>query len=334
MSAVLDPETRSTISPDALRSLDEPSVPPSVREMGPSNTNGHGDADAHPDEGRHAVAEVDGVDLHWVEYGDASDRAPVLFLHGLNDSHLTWRRVASALAVDRRVLALDLPGHGLSGRPDASYKLDWYAGIVAKWIHTMGLEPVDIVGHSLGGGVAQALLLEKSVTIRRLVLAASGGLGKDVAFVLRLASLPSVVELFGQPFMAMGTSLALRPWRAVLPLEHIEELSAMNGREGSARAFSRTVRDVIDWRGQKKSFFTRASEIGELPPITVLWGDCDPIIPIAHGRAFARAVDGVRFEELTGCGHYLHHDAPEAFLRSVRDALDAPSWPEMHLRSG
>jgi pimeloyl-ACP methyl ester carboxylesterase len=311
--------------------LDEPSVPPSVREMGPSNTN----ADRDSLRERHAVAEIDGVDLHWVEYGDASDRTPVLFLHGLNDSHLTWRRIASALAGDRRVLALDLPGHGLSGRPDASYKLEWYAHLVARWLETLGLDQVDVVGHSLGGGVAQALLLEKmGVRIRRLVLAASGGLGKDIAWVLRLASLPSVVELFGQPFMAMGTSLALRPWRGVLPDEHIEELSAMNAREGSARAFSRTVRDVIDWRGQKQSFFERVSEIAELPPITVLWGDVDPIIPIAHGRALAQAVDGVRFEALPGCGHYLHHDAPDAFLRSVRDALDAPSWPEMHLRSG
>jgi hypothetical protein len=40
----------------------------------------------------------------------------------------------------------------------------------------------------------------------------------------------------------------------------------------------------------------------------------------------------VRFCELTGCGHYLHHDDPLAFLRGVRDALDAPSWPAMRVR--
>ena len=53
--------------------------------------------------------------------------------------------------------------------------------------------------------------------VRRLVLAAPGGLGKEVALVLRVASLPGLVERFGQPFMALGTWLELGSWRARLP---------------------------------------------------------------------------------------------------------------------
>ena len=281
---------------------------------------------------RHCLRVIDGVKLHWAEYGDSGGRPAVVLLHGLNDSHLTWRQIAPALARNRAVLALDLPGHGLSDRPDAGYELGWYAQLVARWIDALGCEAVDVVGHSLGGGVALMLLAERRARIRRLVLAAPGGLGREIAFVLRLASVPGVVELFGQPFMSIGTRLALRRWRQRLPEDYIAELSAMNATRGSARAFARTVRHLIDFRGQRHSFLHHAHELGQLPPIAVLWGDGDDIIPSEHGRSLVRVMDGVRFRELAGCGHYLHHDDPAAFLQGVRDALDATSWPTMRLR--
>jgi pimeloyl-ACP methyl ester carboxylesterase len=281
---------------------------------------------------------VDGVLLHWVEFGPSVgksfEKPTVVLLHGLNDSHLTWTRIAPELARDRRVLVLDLPGHGHSDRPDAGYELAWYGRIVACWIEALGLEPreqVDIVGHSLGGGIALMLLDVCRARIRRLVLAAPGGLGKEITFLLRLASVPGVIERVGQPFMGLGTRMALRRWRHRLPIGYIAELSAMNSRRGTARAFARTVHGLVDWRGQRHSFFRHAHELADLPPIAVLWGDRDSVLPIAHGRALAQGMNGVRLTELTGCGHYLHHDDPESFLKGVRDALDAFSWPPVRV---
>jgi pimeloyl-ACP methyl ester carboxylesterase len=286
----------------------------------------------------HCRRTVEGVLLHWVEFGRSVgkpfEKTTTVLLHGLNDSHLTWTRIAPELARDRRVLVLDLPGHGHSDRPDAKYELAWYGQIVGRWLEELGLQPreqVDIVGHSLGGGIALMLLDVCRPRIRRLVLAAPGGLGKEIAFLLRLASLPGVVERVGQPFMAAGTRLALRHWREKLPIGYIAELSAMNSRRGAARAFARTVRGLVDWSGQRHSFFRHAHEFADLPPIAVLWGDRDSVIPIAHGRALAQGMDGVRLTELTGCGHYLHHDDPESFLQGVRDALDAFSWPPVRV---
>jgi pimeloyl-ACP methyl ester carboxylesterase len=172
--------------------------------------------------------------------------------------------------------------------------------------------------------------------IRRLVLAAPGGLGKEIGLGLRIASLPGVagiVERIGQPFMALGTWLALIRWRARLPHGQIYAMSAMNARRGTARAFARTVRHLMSWNGQRHSFFLHAHEIGELPPIAVLWGDRDAIVPMAHGMALARRVEGVRFEQLTDCGHHLQHDNPRLFCQAVLDALDASSWPPMRLRA-
>ncbi len=280
-------------------------------------------------ETRDHFVEVEGVRLHWAEAGHAPGAPRVVLLHGLNNSCLSWSHLAPLLAADRRVLMPDLPGHGRSDRPDAGYELDWYARIIARWLEAVGVDSADIIGHSFGGGVAQMLLLHCPERIRRLVLVAPGGLGKDIAWPLRLASLPGVVEYLGQPFMALGTHLALRGAREGVTREEVAELSRFNSRSrpGSARAFARTVRDVIDWRGQRRSFFDRVKDVHRLPPLLVIWGDRDALIPVEQGRASAALLEGTVFRVFEGCGHYLHNERPEAFVRTVRQFLDDPTMP-------
>jgi pimeloyl-ACP methyl ester carboxylesterase len=281
----------------------------------------------------HHSIEIEGVRLHWSELSGAAGAPPLVLLHGLNNSSLSWSRVAPLFAVDRRVLMLDLPGHGESDRPDAGYELDWYAHIVARWLDAIGLEQADVVGHSFGGGIAQMLLLKCPKRVRRLVLVAPGGLGKGVGWWLRLASFPRLVEALGQPFMALGTRLALRGVGEGVTAEEVAELSRFNAQAGSARAFARSVRDVIDWRGQRRNFFHRVQEIAKLPAILVLWGDRDGLIPVEQGRAFAAALEGTVFRIFQGSGHFLHNERPEAFVAAVREFLDDPAVPEAHLKN-
>jgi pimeloyl-ACP methyl ester carboxylesterase len=225
----------------------------------------------------------------------------------------------------------DLLGCGLSDRPDATYALSWHAGVIAQWLEAIGVQEVDVVGHSFGGGVGQMLLLEPTVRVRRLGLLASGGLGRDVGLWLRLATLP-LVESFGQPFMRHGTRYFLRSLNPSLRVEDLERMSAMNARKGSARAFARTVRDVIDWRGQRRMFFERAHEVANLPPVLICWGDRDGVIPIEHGIAFARAVDCVTFHRIEGAGHWLHHERPEQVVEALRAFIDEPQLDCIRLR--
>jgi pimeloyl-ACP methyl ester carboxylesterase len=275
---------------------------------------------------------VEGARIHWCELPGDPSRVPLLLLHGLNDSHLTWKHIAPKLAQGRRVLMPDLLGCGLSERPDATYALSWHAGMIAKWLELIGVPEVDVVGHSLGGGIGQMLLLEPTVRVRRLVLLASGGLGRDVGVWLRLAAVGSLVERFGQPFMAHGTRLALRSMHRSLGAEDLERLASMNARTGTARAFARTVRDVIDWRGQRRLFSQHAHLIEAFPPVVVCWGDRDAIIPIAHGLAFAQTMDGVRFHRVAGAGHWLHHEQPDLIVETLRGFLEEAHCESIRLR--
>ncbi len=278
---------------------------------------------------KRGMRSVSGVDLHWAEMGDGP---PLVLLHGLTDSHRTWFRVAPELARTHRVLMPDLAGHGLSSRPDASYELSWHAKIVADWLDSLGVEPADVIGHSFGGGVAQWLLLERRARVRRLGLVSAGGLGREVSFSLRLAAIPGVVEAFGQPFMGVGTHIALRTLGAAYARHEIAELSWMNAQPGSARALARTVRDVIDMRGQRRHFFERAHEVAELPPIGVFWGAGDPVIPMAHAGSLMERVEGAQFTQFEGCGHFPHREQPDAFVAALRRFVDDPETRPVRLR--
>jgi pimeloyl-ACP methyl ester carboxylesterase len=279
------------------------------------------------------TAEVQGTEIHWLQLGKRSSAPPVILLHGLNDCSQTWLHIAEVLAHDRQVLVPDLPGHGFSSRPDASYTLDWYAWTISEWLKSLDIPQADIMGHSFGGGIAQVMLLLCRERIRRLILVSSGGLGREISVFMRLASVPLLVEKLGQPFMGIGTTIALHLARDGRKRSDIAILSRMNSRQGSARAFSRTVRDIINWRGQRRVYSDRVHEISDLPPILLLWGKGDSIIPARHATHFTSRVSNVRIFVFDGCGHYPHFQKRDLFLTKVVEFLNDAGVPHARLNT-
>jgi pimeloyl-ACP methyl ester carboxylesterase len=279
-------------------------------------------------EARTGLLRVGETDLHWTELGEGR---PLVLLHGLCDSHLTWSRLAPRLAAGRRVLMLDLPGHGLSGRPDASYALDWHAQTVAAWLDALGLDEIDLVGHSYGGGVAQWLVLLRHDRIRRLALVAAGGLGREVSPELRAAALTGALA-HADPVLGIGTHFGFHAAGGDFDRREMAMLRWMNGKPGTGRAFARTVDDVIDWRGQKRGLLDRVHEVASLPPTALFWGDRDRVIPVKHGIETARVMEGATLVRYSGVGHFPHRQRAEHMARSLGDFIDADTLPRPFIR--
>ena len=278
----------------------------------------------------HHQVDLGEVDLHWTEAGQGP---PVLLLHGLNDSHRTWREIWPRMP-GRRILMLDLPGHGMSSRPDAPYTLDWNATQIARWIDQLDLRDLDVIGHSYGGGVAQWLLLKCRSRIRRLALLSSGGLGREVYAWLRLASTPVLIEAFGQRWMGPIAGFAMARATTTDVRAEIALLVSYLQKPGSARAFSRTVRDVIRWRGQTRNLFDRVTEVSELPPVRLFWGARDVILPISQATATAALLENCELIRFENSGHFVHWEEPEALATALRLFLEAPDAPSIQIREG
>jgi pimeloyl-ACP methyl ester carboxylesterase len=268
------------------------------------------------------VTRVDGTSIAWTEMGKGP---PLVLLHGLADSHRTWRATAPGLANRFRVLMPDLPGHGLSSRPDAPYTLEWYAHTLGSWFDAAGVERAHVIGHSFGGGVAQWMLLDGRARVDKLVLVASGGLGREVSLGLRLASLP-IVGALAQPFMGVGTHLAMAGLARIWSRDEIRRAAWMNGAPGTGMAFHRTVAGCIDLLGQRVQTWERIGEI-DLPPLALLWGTRDPILPIHQGMRARDLLQGAAFTRYDGVGHFPHLEVPSRFTSDVERFLEDPQSP-------
>jgi pimeloyl-ACP methyl ester carboxylesterase len=243
----------------------------------------------------------------------------MVFMHGLCDSHLTWLPLSRAFE-DRRLLLLDLPGHGMSGRPDAPYTPEYYADVVGAWWDELGLEDVHLVGHSYGGAIAQMMLLSRAPQVSSLTLLAPGGHGPEVGAGLKLMTLPGA-----EAVMRLVFGPGARVYFGAQPgytRENAAQAGWQSAKPGTARAVVRTVRAVIDAGGQTRLVHERAHEMGELPPTAMLWGDADPIIPVSHATRAATWLRDLDLRIYPGVGHFPHLERTKRVARDMAELLD------------
>ena len=230
--------------------------------------------------------ELHGERIAYREVGDPDAAEALLLIHGMAGSSNTWRAIMPKLAGSYRVIAPDLLGHGESAKPRTDYSLGALAVGLRDLLDELGIESATIIGQSLGGGIAMQFLYQHPDYCRRLVLISSGGLGQDVGLVLRLLSAPGaelVLPIIApQPVLRAGD--ALRSWLSARGLRSprgAEMWSAYSsfGDAATRSAFHRTLRSVVDYRGQAVSALNRLQMRAEMPTLTI-WGEDDTIIPV------------------------------------------------------
>jgi pimeloyl-ACP methyl ester carboxylesterase len=191
----------------------------------------------------------------------------------------------------------------------------------------LGITRVTVVGHSLGGGVAMQFIYQHPDYCQRLVLISSGGLGPDVGWTLRLLSAPGaelVLPIIApQPVLNVGNTLrslfSVAGIRSPRASEIWDAYSSLS--DGQTRqAFLRTLRSVVDYRGQVVSALNRLHFRSELPTLAI-WGERDSIIPVDHGHAAHAARPGSRLEVLSGVGHFPQVECPTAMVEILDDFI-------------
>jgi pimeloyl-ACP methyl ester carboxylesterase len=285
---------------------------------------------------------------HRRAYRMMGDGPALLLLHGIGDSSASWVPLMPALAERYTVIAPDLLGHGNSARPRADYSVAAYANGMRDLLEVLGVERATVVGHSLGGGVAAQFAYQYPDRCERLVLVASGGVARAVTPFLRVASAPFaefVLPLMQLPLGRLGA-------RAIIEVLRVsghdlgrdsEELKRVFDAfpDTAARvAFTRTLRSVVDWRGQVVTLRDRCY-LAEAMPIMIVWGTRDAVIPVHHAKAAHAAMPGSRLVIFEGAGHFPHHAERDRFVTELNRFIDiaAPSkhnperWREL-LRSG
>ncbi len=261
-----------------------------------------------------------GGDIAYVDAG-APDAPPVLLLHGFPLSSFEWRDLLPLFASRFRVIAPDLLGSGDSDKPvGRSLDLGAQAGYMRELLVQLGIEQLAVVGHSVGGGIAQLLALD-GAGVEALVLVdsisvdgwAAGRLGEIQPGSTR-PGLPADVGTIVRRVFDLGML-----HRARVSDHHLAEyLRPFDGDEGAA-AFVR-VAASIDGAGLKG----REEGLASLEiPVLMLWGEDDPFLPVEIAERLNEAIPSSTLGLLPGCGHFLIDEAPDTLGPMIFEYLRA-----------
>ena len=275
------------------------------------------------------MSELTYLELHGdrIAYRDVGRGPALLLIHGMAGSSATWQAIIPQLSTKYRVIAPDLLGHGKSAKPRGDYSLGAFAVWLRDLLDELGVHRATVIGQSLGGGIAMQFAYQHRDYCERLVLIGSGGLGPDLSPLLRVLSAPGAEFVLPvvapQPVLNLGnklgswlTSAGIQAPRAGQMWQAYSSLSDPAARQ----AFLRTLRSVVDHRGQAVSALTKLHLTADLPTL-LIWGDRDRIIPVSHAYAAHDALTGSRLEVLDGVGHFPHAEAPAAVADILEDFI-------------
>ncbi len=270
--------------------------------------------------------DLDGLQLHYVEEGQGP--ATVL-IHGLGGFAESWRHNVPELARHGRVIALDLPGAGRSGKPRRAYTLEFLAQALDRLLHTLGVDRVHLVGHSLGGAVAARYTLDHPRRVERLALLGAAVPGFDLrpSWVYRTLSLPGLGEILSRLITRGICTTALarcfdRPDPDEIRFFVDHEFAARSCSEGRA-AYLSLLRSVTDDFTLGADVYRAAlSHLGR--GVLVVHGLQDRVIPLAHARQVAEGLGVAQPRWLERCGHFPQIEHADVVNTYLRDFLFAP----------
>jgi len=247
-----------------------------------------------------------GLRLEYEERGDP-DGVPVLLLHGVTDSRRSWDPVLPHLPPSIRAIALSQRGHGDSDRPGGGYAIEDLAGDAAAAIDALGLGSAVVVGHSMGGWVAQRLAIDHPERVIAALLAAAPGAPREdaefSAFLEEMSMLPGPVD------DALAREFQLGTTERELPEEMLDLFVAE-----SLKVPSHLWR--VLFRGFLDIDLYEELESAE-PPALLVWGDRDALVARAQQDRLMEAIPRARLAVYEGTGHAVHWEEPQRFAAQL-----------------
>jgi 2-hydroxymuconate-semialdehyde hydrolase len=259
-------------------------------------------------------------------YADEGDGPPVVLLHGFPTSSHLWRDLVPMLAPRFRVIAPDLMGYGDSSKPQDQEHLTVraQAGHVLELLERLGVTGFAVVGHDIGGGVAQLLALDGGVTTMILADAVSFDSWPIEGVKLLQAVSPDTADaelVRGIVGVALDSGMShpermseedrqeyLRPWLDDPPAL----IRAARGIDGVGLTGTEGRLAALDAR------------------VLVAWGEDDPFQPVELAERLGEAIPGATVALLPGCSHFVTEDAPQAVLPLMAEYLRVHHLRESH----
>lgn len=255
------------------------------------------------------TVDVDGRQLRYLVTGEG-DGAPIVFVHGFGGDLDNWLFNTEQLSSDRRAYALDLPGHGESGK-----QVTGFADLVSAlggFLRAVGVDHAHLVGHSMGGAVALRLATDHPELVASLTLVDSAGLGPDInddyitGFVeaSRRRELRRVLQL-----LFANDDLVTR--------QLVDDVLKYKRKDGVDEALRALANDLFPDGRQTVDLRAALAEL--TVPVLVVWGADDQVLSPTHAEGLP---EHVAVHVLDGQGHSPHMEAANETNRLIARMLE------------
>jgi pyruvate dehydrogenase E2 component (dihydrolipoamide acetyltransferase) len=255
--------------------------------------------------------QIGGRTVRYLKMGDGG--TPAVLIHGFGGDLNNWLFNHADLASHRAVLALDLPGHGESGKAVERGDADELAASVIAFLDDQKIERAHLIGHSMGSLVAMTVAQKAPQRVASLSLIAGAGLGPEIdgayidGFVAgnsRNTMKPHLGKLFADP--------------TLVTRQLIEDIVKYKRLEGVSESLQKIAASAFEGNVQRRLF---RDQLATLAPRTlVIWGAQDQIIPAAHANGLA---GDIRVHVIEGKGHMVQMEAASEVNRLLNDFLGA-----------
>ncbi len=269
--------------------------------------------------------QVEGVRVHLRDTGPPAGGGPVLLLiHGYLGSSYSYRELLARLAPAGRLIAVDLPGFGLSAKPDIRYTLGFFLGFLDRLRGNLGLGRVVLVGHSFGGCLALHYAARRPEAVAGLVLIAPDGLeGEEgrYGWLRRSRLLVGLAALLNnRATLAWGMRRhTFHDSRRVTPAQ-VDSVAATALSPEGRRAQARIARDVVGRHPVDRLLPVIAA------PVLLIWGEEDRVLPVRWAGRFLERLPRARLWPVPDAGHLPQVEAPERTADGIRAFLGEPSF--------
>jgi non-heme chloroperoxidase len=250
-----------------------------------------------------------GLELSYAERGDRVG-VPLVLLHGYTDSLRSFDRLLPELPLWIRAFAISQRGHGDSSKPDSGYELRSMARDIADFLDALALDRAVVMGHCMGGLIAQRFAIDHPSRTAGLVL---------VSTFPTYARIPEVAELWSSSVRTMTDPVDpafVRAFQESTVADPVPDAFLATMIAESLKLPARVWRAALD--AHRREDNTR--ELGAIGvPTLVLWGDEDRIAKSSHQQVLARAIAGAELIVFHRAGHALHWERPVEVARAVRE---------------
>lgn len=234
----------------------------------------------------------------------AGSGVPLIFLHGTSGHLEAFSRNIPSHAARYRVHAIDMLGHGYTGKPDRPYEIPGYAQHLADYLDACGIESAHLAGESLGGWVAARFAVDHPQRVRSLQLIAAGGTKADPAVMQRIRT--TTLEAVSSSDRALTRSrLELLMHDPVANVS--DELVDVRHAIYHAPDFVANIENLLclqNMEVRRRNLLTPADMAKIAAPALIVWGAQNPFGAVPEAHAMHEAIAGSELRIFGACGHW------------------------------